>query len=860
MRFLPLALIALVAATACDDPTVPPPPAALDRPEAISFFCWDRNAGAPVPLERCTPVAPLDETDLDDDDAETGTGSNAGSPPEPFELHAVVTQTATGQVAAVQVTGDDADPPGVIDSDVRVPGFTFAPVGDVPSSVVTPASDPAHTYVVSRGSSAIHVIETASFRAGLGAKARAIPGPDGGPFFALGGARDAGGGTGILDGGIDDAGFGDMDGGLAADAGMPAVPVAGRPSDMVATPDERELVVAVPEAGEVWFLPIDGGEVGTPIRVPLTTVAPPPVDLTSVPAAEQPPIYELARASDGDPLPIVQPEPIPPRTPVANGTAPLPWKLAIDEENGRVLVSDRALPIIHVIDIATHAELAPINVSVPTRDVVITPRVPARFGDTVRTERFLYAIEDANNSVLAVDYSDPARSSFGAVLTVNLTAPQDRLAVPVPARAIEVVTPLYPEEGPLPACDPDTAAPNVMRGVFLAVATTDGLVRIFDIFDLDAPCRGMGANNCPVGSGAADEDDIVAIARHRPRIGFCIEEGVTIDPAPSWTIENLTATVSAQTGAADDLVSTLAPLTCPPGLGPVFGEPSTRICAVTDPFASTAQRFTATWQGPLPFTAMTGANFVAGEPILEVRFDPCELGVLGSENVPATGPLSTYAGDAVAITGPLPPATEDDARCQQILQETEAGETTPVLLPLVRASADGTREGYPGRLVVGEQALNVAASLDEIRACFPEQLRIEVRARGAFVVQSARRGFVNPVVRGEGGVCEVDPRAAATENGRAIPGELFRTEEIAFELEGVPLTEDVQLRFTTAQVPVPLGFDVSIGNTGDGNLPSLIAELEFNEVDQRLYVVEQARRGLLRLNLATGTIESPVFE
>jgi hypothetical protein len=70
----------------------------------------------------------------------------------------------------------------------------------------------------------------------------------------------------------------------------------------------------------------------------------------------------------------------------------------------------------------------------------------------------------------------------------------------------------------------------------------------------------------------------------------------------------------------------------------------------------------------------------------------------------------------------------------------------------------------------------------------------------------------------------------------------------------------VQLRFTTAQVPVPLGFDVSIGNTGDGNLPSLIAELEFNEVDQRLYVVEQARRGLLRLNLATGTIESPVFE
>src|SRR5690606_36501312 len=125
------------------------------------------------------------------------------------------------------------------------------------------------------------------------------------------------------------------------------------------------------------------------------------------------------------------------------------------------------------IDLETRAELDAINVGVPTRDVVLTPFVPARRGDTERTERFLYAIDDINQSVLAVDYSDPARASFGAVLSVSAGTVPDRLLVPLPARAIEVVEPQWTTTGPLPGCGADPA-PSRLRGVFLAVATTDG--------------------------------------------------------------------------------------------------------------------------------------------------------------------------------------------------------------------------------------------------------------------------------------------------------------------------------------------------------------------------------------------------
>src|SRR5690606_462953 len=51
----PLALVPLALLLGCTDPVAPAPPAAFERPESLSFFCWDKTAGAPVPLEMCAP-------------------------------------------------------------------------------------------------------------------------------------------------------------------------------------------------------------------------------------------------------------------------------------------------------------------------------------------------------------------------------------------------------------------------------------------------------------------------------------------------------------------------------------------------------------------------------------------------------------------------------------------------------------------------------------------------------------------------------------------------------------------------------------------------------------------------------------
>jgi hypothetical protein len=497
--------------------------------------------------------------------------------------------------------------------------------------------------------------------------------------------------------------------------------------------------------------------------------------------------------------------------------------------------------------------------------VVLTPLVPSQSTSAAdpnppRTERFLYAIDETNQSVLAVDYSDPLRASFGAVLTVGASLPSDRLAVPFPARAIEVLEPAWPEptatdpDPPLPGCGEEPSSTS-LRGVFLAVATTDGRVRIFDVFDLDAGCRA----SCNL----ADTDSFVAVGRHRPRIIGFDQDAIAVDPAPSWSVSGATLQVDEDTGVADEDVSTLESVTCPGGLEGVFGglAEEARICGIVDPWAATSQRYNASWEGALPNTTMTGASLDPDEPAIDVRFDPCALGVLGSANVPGAGPLGNYAGDAVAITSPLAPARADDELCERITQENDAGETTPILFPLLSASTEAALPTYGGRLVIGESALNVrGATLGDVRTCFPELLEIEVRARSAFVVASTRAGFRHPVVAGADGTCEVDPAAvAAGDNGRALPGQLFQTPEVAFQPAGVPV-EGAILTFVTANIPQTLAYDISFdAQSGTTDLPSLLAGLEFNEIDDRLYVVDQARRGLVRVNVVDGGAIESVF-
>lgn len=782
---------------ACSQQIQLPAQRALDRPDALELVCFELASGTPVALQSCDP---------DSADAEQ------------YALHALITQTATGEVAPIQLTGEEA---GVLDTDARIPGFTFVGVGDVPSAIVTPRANPSLTYVAGRGTSDVRIVSTRDFRATLGASVR-----------------------------------------LGAE-----LPIDGRPSAMVLSPDERTLWVALPELGQLARMAIEGDDLGAPVMLDLRADIPAPVDLRVLDPSQLPPDYQLA--CDGTTL--LDPPLVAPRdTSAATGT-PRPWGLLVDSELGRLLVADAALPIVHVIDLATGMELDPINVGAPTRELVLTPRVPAVFpawqpagGDPSEgtwiaapaSERFLYAIDETDGSVLVVDYSDPARGSFGAVLPVDVQGarPVDRVPLAFPAFALEVIASDYDPAALAHCANNDTSSPIDLRGVFVAAGGSDGRVRIVDVYDLDATCRGDTTCRPSPPRTLFDEDDQrVFVRRHRLRIGSFLLQGDDVRAeTATWTTGTGGSAMVDETGqtTVPEQVPALTALTCPAGLGRVFppsaSATATYACAVTDPWAATPQSFQLAYQGVIPGTASTGGNLVAGEAAIESRLDFCDRGVLGSEDVPTTGYLAGYAGDVLAITGALPPSTDEDADCVALIggDDPEA-----ILFPIARALTRDPGVGYAGRLELDLSAPGDGARFEEVRRCFPELLTFEVRSgQGSYVVQSTREGMIHGIVRGAGDRCEVPASELELPHGRAFFERTYASPVLALHLGARPVAPDgSRLDLAITDVPATIAIDVSL--QGSTELPSLLSELRWSAIDARLYAVEQARRGLVPITV-----------
>ncbi|MFK7986139.1 MAG: hypothetical protein AB8I08_08910, partial [Sandaracinaceae bacterium] len=450
--------------------------------------------------------------------------------------------------------------------------------------------------------------------------------------------------------------------------------------------------------------------------------------------------------------------------------------------------------------------------------------------------------------------------------------PIDRLAAPLPARALQVVTPTYDSTALSFCTDADQGAQASgvnLHGVFLSVGTVDGRVRFFDVYDLDITCR--GSTCAQSGTNPNPEDDVVAIARHRPRIGAVVSETVQITPDPSWDTTATTLTV-ASNGETPQIgvVPNLEPIACEGALGQVFpprGSGDARVCAVTDPWGATNQTYTASWNATVPNTGSTGANLsvVDGENRIETRSFYCNLGVIGSEDVPEEGALSGYKGDVVAITSDLPPSIlegdpDELTFCESLTQRTVAGTTTPIVLPLLsaREPAEGEiLDSYNGRLVVGDPIVPADGGFTfaDVQRCFPELLEVELRVQDTFVVSSTRAGFRNPIVRGDDGQCVVDAeREAAGLRGRAFCGASFGTPEVAFAFGACDdVDENAILEMTVSEVPVPLTVDVS--SAGGSAQASLLENLVYNEVDERLYAVDQAVQGLLRIRLTSLNVQ-----
>lgn len=712
------------------------------------------------------------------------------------ELHALIVQQARGEVASV-----DLEDNRVEDTDIRIPGFTFVLAGELPSAIAVPkgsdARPPQYAYVANYGSLDLDAIPLDRFS------------PDIGDALAP----------------------------MNVDLSM-----YGAPEDVVLSPDETSLFVAIPEDGSILRIPVasDGLLDASMIeRIPLGTTIP------MAPAAAMPPHY--CRACANEPMmgsatcggEVASPWPdggLPPRMPVMRGAVPQPVGLTLDAEASVILVADASLPIVHRYDLATAALLEPIPVGVPTDALAVTPLVAPIVGGTPSV-RYLYAIDATDRSVLVAEYPS------GAVQAVNpaIDGQRDRLNLTAPALALEVGS---PESGA--AVDPESeVGATIMRGVFLFVLTTEGAVNVVDIEDDDAIRRSDDSCNL---NGTRVSDYF--IQRHSPRLDVTRSDTGGIIGSPLARRDGRASSV-AEDGTTDVGLS-LGTAVCAAPYESVYPpEGGARVCAFADPWVRVAEDWSATYEGTIP-TSNGGRGNLAGAVFTgEARF--CARGVLGRDNAPVLDG-APFDGDLLAVLGPLP--TSSTADCQATFMGAN-GEFREVLIPIVRSFEDRLELGTPRPIRI-DAATTRDVNLATVEACFPELVNYEVRTGGRYAVIGSTTGFLHRVIGdpllpvpmpGEAGrPCVLDATQPAERTGRAVHGVEFANGRVRFKIDGDPPTagEEIVVSFSLRNPNVRLLADVSGVDSG----VAAPGAVRWNPNDGRLYVVDTGNRGLIQYGLA----------
>ena len=149
-----LFFLPVLAIGACSQTPVIVPVRSMERPQDVDFICMrvDAKGWHGAPIERCA----LDRTTF----GPSYTGADFQ-----YRLHAVVTQVSRGELAVVDLGTSPVDTVGIgiVKVDPRLPGYTFLPVGAVPSDV---AADPnGHAiYVASAHDRRVDVIPSEELR------------------------------------------------------------------------------------------------------------------------------------------------------------------------------------------------------------------------------------------------------------------------------------------------------------------------------------------------------------------------------------------------------------------------------------------------------------------------------------------------------------------------------------------------------------------------------------------------------------------------------------------------------------------------------------------------------------------------
>ena len=516
MKFLRTVPFFALVLGACQQEPITVPERTFEGADAIELLCirtyatdsaGNRTVVAPEPLDEaeCSPL-PGDAT-TDDVKARDA------------RLYGLVTQTLRGEVAVV-----DLFEGRVIDTDSATPGINLVPVGQNPTGIAI-GSDRRAVFVSTAEVNKPGIYLVPSSRL-LGDFGTALGGRDGAvtprivDWPACGLPQPAGGLKVVP-----------IDGGAGYVLVATLLPASGSDAKVI-TVDPRPLLRGAgldTTAGDR----VDPGAL-LPCAIlsstRLTTLVPP---VTPKAAADGVPYVSGGVDLSGD-----RPEssqstceilPTAPAQPFA--VRPVPGALVADGR--RVYVADKALPIIHTIDVTSGGEARESAPLVATNDSGSSARLGALAisPETRNFERFLYAIDQSDGGIFVFDVTQVDGTPRGPLMRphadLNPFIPKDRIRFGSAAVSVAFARHDWPlrksKQGDLSTtrtgllCNPNPNAggeadsnayrdegaayranvsysdvvlgPTRLRGVFAIVTLANGVVTVLDIDDWDAPCR-----------------------------------------------------------------------------------------------------------------------------------------------------------------------------------------------------------------------------------------------------------------------------------------------------------------------------------------------------------------------------------
>lgn len=898
----------LLGIAGCSSSSRLPAPFVFNSPGDVALACFDSepdgdDARVVLPTRCCTTDARLDGCPDRLDDRLS---------------HALVTQTARGEVAAVDL--DDAK---VLDSERRVPGYTFVDVGGLPEAIVVPdhlpgrpAFGPQWTYVAGRDVNSIRAIGTCRFRIGEAC----------GPELEL-------------------------DTSEVSARAQTEIPLPEAPQDMVLDPDGTALWVSLPRAG--WIARIDLGALDPAEGEEVDAASPPPFVTPFATQGEgslapREPTYFVAQSGVALEPPTLEdvgageeyrsicgtgyefvpstPDLLPASEPATSSGRALPTRMRLLpqrpgtslEPEPLLFVADPGQAALHAFAIVDGAlqQRAVLPVGAPLRDFVITAPVPSTapdFASLVDSDAFAYAepppddkrylfgIDERDGSVMAFELSfegetpalqplvapAPARHEIDVSRHVR-----DRLMFDgASARALEIIDTryralaewrvaddvtrehrdaLYCGATPVDELDEAIAAArarrapkaeiealedvkewtelgaraDVLRGVFLVVAASDGRLTIIDVHDLDLQCRaraGCAEGGNPDGTEHSDDTSApsLALRRHARRV-------LTADAAEALVTDRdnlVSPSPEAPDGEAADFV-------CPDGYYGVEGAP---VCAVADPWQARNRSWSVIYEGRT-------SPIVPGA-LLE-RAPGAELVTLWGPQAwdfCARGANAAHDLKVAIVSSPDP----DVAECETYsygseppLFVVEAYQDHLVLAPRRGSEQGGGEEpapeedgGMPSDGDAGEPgAAEESWDLDELMRCYPGFLNAEIRLHDQYLVVYDEGVYLHRNRADASGMCveneELDPRLTSRVSG---PDWVFQDFSLSFELDVAGDRDEIAPVVQLTNQSSFLG--ILNVDTSSGRADALPSRVRFFPGTDALFVVDRASQGLRRYTL-----------